>query len=119
MRVLLDEHYSFRIAEALRTKGYDVVAVVERAELREMPDEELLRCAHAGARALVTENVQDLVPIHASFLSSGEQHSGLVLTSARRFPRTAAGFGPLIAALAALLEGHPGDASLRSDVLWL
>ena len=119
MRLLLDEHFSFRIAEALRKRGHDVVAGVERAELREMPDEELLRCAHANGRVLVTENVRDFLPIHARFLNHGELHSGLVLTSVRKFPRTAAGFGLLIGALAALLERRPGDGSLRSDVLWL
>jgi predicted nuclease of predicted toxin-antitoxin system len=119
LRLLLDEHYSFRIAEALRTKNHDVVAVVERSELREMPDEDLLRCAHANGRTIVTANVRDFLPIHARFLSQGEQHSGLVLTSDRKYPRTAPGFGRLIAALAELLDAHRRDSTLRSDVLWL
>lgn len=119
MKLLLDEHFSFRIAEQLRRKGCDVVAVVERSDLREMSDDALLRWASQDERALVTENVQDFLPIHAEFLNHGEQHGGLVLTSARKFPRSNAGFGALVTALAQVLSRHPGSSWLRSDVFWL
>jgi predicted nuclease of predicted toxin-antitoxin system len=119
LRLLLDEHFSFRIAEALRTRGHDAVAMCERPDLREMPDEDLLRCAHANGRALVTENVQDFLPIHGRFLAHGEQHSGLVLTSDGKFPRTRAGTGRLIAALAGLVASRRGPDALGSDVVWL
>jgi predicted nuclease of predicted toxin-antitoxin system len=119
VRLLLDEHFSFRIAEQLRKKGCDVIAVVERPELREMNDEALLRWASRADRALVTENVQDFLPIHAEFLNHGEQHCGLILTSARKFPRSIGGFGLLITALARVINEHPASSSLRSDVFWL
>ena len=119
MKLLLDEHFSFRIAEQLRKKGWDVIAAVERPELREMSDDALLRWACRAERALVTENVQDFLPIHAEFLNHGEQHGGLILTSARKFPRSVDGFGVLITALARVLREHPSPSWLRSDVFWL
>jgi predicted nuclease of predicted toxin-antitoxin system len=119
VRLILDEQFSHRIAEQLRSRGCDVIAVTERSDLREMNDEDLLRWAHRDGRALVTENVQDFLPIHGRFLSQGEEHSGLVLTSNRKFPRTAAGFGPLVAALGRLLVERAGAMSLGSDIAWL
>jgi len=119
VKLLLDEHFSFRIAEQLRKKGCDVIAVTERPELREMSDEALLRWAGRDDRVLVTENVQDFLPIHAEFLKHGEQHCGLILTSARKLPRSIDGFGALITALAKVLREHPALGQLQSDVFWL
>jgi len=119
VKLLLDEHFSFRIAEQLRKNGCDVIAVVERPDLREMSDEALLRWAGRNDRALVTENVQDFLPIHAEFLKHGEEHCGLILTSARKFPRSSDGFGVLTTALAKALREHSAPSWLRSDVFWL
>jgi Domain of unknown function (DUF5615) len=119
VRLLLDEHFSFRIAEQLRKQGCDVIAVVERPDLREMGDEDLLRWAYRHERVIVTENVQDFLPIHGRFLNQGDQHWGLVLTSPRKFPRTQVGFGPLVVALSKLLADHSDASFLRSDVMWL
>lgn len=119
MRLLLDEHFSFRIAEQLRGRGFDVVAVVERDELRQLSDADLLRWSHANERTIVTENVRDFLPIHGDFLNHGEAHSGIVLTSPSRHPRTSAGIGALVGALTRLLESRAGRGNLRSDVMWL
>jgi len=119
VRLLLDERFSFRIAEQLRNRGCDVIAVVERPELREISDEDLLRWAEREGRALVTENVRDFVPIHGRFLNHGEAHAGLVLASSRKFSRTASGIGLLVTALETLLVERPSPTGLRSDVLWL
>ncbi len=119
MRLLLDEHFSPRVAEQLRKRGCDVVGAIERAELLGLSDEELLRWASKDARAVVTENVRDFLPIHGWFLNHGEQHCGLILTSPRKYPRTEDGFGNVVTALAKLLADRPGSSSLRSDVLWL
>jgi hypothetical protein len=117
VKLVLDEHYSPRIAEQLRQRNFDVLAVAERPDLREVSDEVLLRWAHGERRAIVTENVQDFLPLHGQFLNQGEAHSGLVLTSPHKFSRSIAGIGRLVTALAALLEECPG--ALGSDVVWL
>lgn len=119
MKLLLDEHFSFRIAEQLRKNGCDVIAVGERSELLHLDDEALLRWASRSGRALVTENVQDFLPIHAAFLNHGEDHCGLILTSTRKFPRSVGGFGALVAALVRVMSVHPASSWLRSDVYWL
>lgn len=119
MKLLLDEHFSHRVAEQLRKRGCDVIAVVEQVELREMCDDDLVRWANEKSRAIVTENVQDFLPIHGHLLTEGEAHAGLVLTSPRTFPRSGAGIGPLVTALTKLLTEHPDDDWLRSDVFWL
>jgi predicted nuclease of predicted toxin-antitoxin system len=119
VRLVLDEHFSFRIAEQLRGKGFDVLAVAERNELRQMGDEDLLRWARANQRTLVTENVQDFMPLHGEFLTHGEPHAGIVLTSSSKFPRSMAGIGPLVTALAGLLKERADRGFLESDVLWL
>lgn len=86
MKLLLDEMYTYAIAEQLRARGHDVVAVGERPELRGTPDRDLFGVAQAEGRALVTDDVGYL-QIEADHRSRGDSHRGLVLTSNRRFPR--------------------------------
>ncbi len=120
MRLVLDEHYSLRIAQQLRQGGFDVIAVTERpTDLRQLDDESLLRWAHLERRVLVTENAQDFLPIHGQFLSQGEGHSGIVLTSPEQFSRSSSGIGRLVHALTAFIERHGDTGALASDVQWL
>jgi predicted nuclease of predicted toxin-antitoxin system len=114
--LLLDEHFSPEVAEQLRAQGLDALAVAAVPALRHMGDEELLRWASTERRVLVTENVRDFAPLHGAFLNSGEDHCGLVFTSAVRFPRRRSGIGALVRALAALASEAP---DLRSDTYWL
>jgi predicted nuclease of predicted toxin-antitoxin system len=123
VRLLLDEHYSFAIAEQLQQRGIDAISVAEHvaasaAELRGTPDEELLRWARQQGRVLVTENVRDFMPIHRRFLERGESHAGIIFTPPRRFPRHSGAFGLLVKALAehALSTDTP---DLEGDVAWL
>src|SRR5947208_15888711 len=107
MKLALDEHYSPQIARQLRDRGHDVMAVAERGDLAGLPDEALLHATSHEARALVTNNVDDFVALAREFAAAGEAHGGLVFTSDRSLPRTRAGIGRLVAALEALLVGHP------------
>ncbi len=59
MRLLLDEMYSPRLAEHLRARGHDVLAVAELAELIGRSDIEVARFARERGRMVVTENVAD------------------------------------------------------------
>lgn len=119
MKLVLDEHYSPTDALQLRERGYDVIAVVESAELRQLPDEELLRWAQRDRRVVVTENVRDFMVLHRAFLNGGELHAGMLFTSPHAFPRRTGAVGHLIDALSAFLEDHAGTESLDSDVAWL
>lgn len=123
MKLVLDEHYSPAIAEQLRLRGYDVLPVAERvgaelAQLRRMPDEELLRWARGERRILVTENVRDFMAIHHAFLARGEPHAGILFTSPRKFPRRTGAVGVLVSALATFMDRHDASA-LMGDVTWL
>lgn len=101
-------------ARGLRDRGFDVVAVTEDRSLRGLPDADVLAAATAGDRALVTENVRDLLPL----ARAGVEHAGLVLTSPRRFARARLAYpGDLVVALSAFLEAPP--VSGRSWLWWL
>ena len=117
MRLLLDERVSRTIAEELRDRGHDVIAVAE-AGLAQRPDEEVLAWAVRDGRAVVTANYRDFRMLHERLLLRGERHSGVVLIP-RRYSLSVEGFGQLIRLLDSLLQTHPGDDALASAELWL
>ena len=117
VKLLVDEMYPRAIAEQLRARGRDAVAVTEVVGLAGLKDAPLLEWAHAERRAIATENVADFLRIHAAYLQSGLRHSGIVLASSATFPRARASTrGALVKALDALL----GELQhLDTDVRWL
>ncbi|MDQ3767900.1 MAG: DUF5615 family PIN-like protein [Actinomycetota bacterium] len=119
MRLLLDEHYSPTLAQELRDRGHDVVAVAERADLIAASDRALLEAGDREGRALVTNNVRHLVPIATQRLGAGESHAGLVLTSDRSLPRSMGAIGAFVSALDGLLAAHPASDALRDQTRWL
>ncbi len=119
MRLLLDEHYPPWLAEQLRQRGYDVVATVERPDLRGLADSALFAQAQHMARVMTTENARDYLPLHHATFARGLKHQGLLITSPRRFPRTAVGFGRLVEALTTFLATHASEDTIETGVLWL
>jgi predicted nuclease of predicted toxin-antitoxin system len=119
LRVLLDEHYSCTIAEELRQRGVDAVAVQkERPELEGQDDEVLLRTATAEGRVVVTNNVRDYAPLVEDFGLRGETHFGVIFTDDATFPRTHAGVGLIVRALIAFVE-RSRDDDLVNGCLYL
>ena len=116
MKLLLDEHYSPSIAEQLRKRRHDVVAAAAIPELVHRDDAAILAWATQHGRAIVTENASDYLELHHDYLARSKGHFGIVLTSARRFPRRRAAIGRLVTGLDALLKLVPGDDALRADV---
>ena len=103
-------------ASALGERGHDAVAVVSRSDLVGS-DAALLALATREQRILVTENARDLVPIAATLTERGQEHAGIILVNARRFPRTADGVTLFVAAFERLAVAHPrGVAGL---IVWL
>ncbi|MDQ1743693.1 MAG: hypothetical protein QOE23_2032 [Pseudonocardiales bacterium] len=102
--LLLDEMLSGEIAAQLRAKDHDVLAVVEDPALIGMPEEELLVHAATIRRCLVTANVRDFAPIHASWSSQGRRHEGIVYLVHQAFPSDRSFLGAVIKALEALLD---------------
>jgi hypothetical protein len=118
LRLLLDEHYSPRIAQQLRRRGHDVVSVSERAELIGLGDSDLLRLAAAEKRTIVTENVADFVELTRHFAAREEGHYGVIFTSSR-FPRSRATIGVFVRELGRLLRRRPEDGALLNQLHWL
>ncbi|MBA3839383.1 MAG: DUF5615 family PIN-like protein [Thermoleophilaceae bacterium] len=119
MKLLLDEMFSPRLANELRHRGGDVVAVGERADLAGRPDGDILAAATAEGRALVTEDVADYARLARDLAARGLGHGGIVFTSSRRFSRAAAGSGSLAIALERLLSQRPAERRLEDQVIWL
>ena len=114
--LLLDEMLSHTIAQQLRSRGHDVVAVVEDPSLMALPDEEILAAAAAQGRAFVTANIKDFTPLDHRYKASGRTHAGLVLVSTKAFPQDRAFIGALVSALDKLLEE---DRPLTDAVVFL
>jgi NAD(P)-dependent dehydrogenase (short-subunit alcohol dehydrogenase family) len=102
--LLLDEMHAPVIAQALRERGHDVIAVADQADLRALSDEELFGWAGQVSRRIVTENVKDFRPLVRRAEESGQYPTPLLFTSSRTFPRSRRNPGPLIDALAAWLD---------------
>lgn len=103
-RLLLDEMLSGTIAEQLRAKGHDVLAVVSDPALTGLADDQILAHATAASRALVTANIKDFMPLDARYRADGQIHAGLVLVSAKAFPQDRSFTTAMTTALSALLD---------------
>jgi hypothetical protein len=102
--LLLDEMFSDAIAGQLRAQHHDVIAVVGDPALAGLPDDQILACATAQGRALVTANIRDFMPLNSQYAASGTPHGGLILVSAKTFPQDASYVGAITSALATLLD---------------
>ena len=102
--LLLDEMLSDTIAEQLRAKGHDVIAVVADPALVSLPDDQILTHAAASGRALVTANIKDFMPLDGQYRAAGQAHAGLILVSTKTFPQDRSYTHAVTAALVALLD---------------
>jgi predicted nuclease of predicted toxin-antitoxin system len=108
VKLLLDEMWSPVIAQQLRRRGYDVIAVVEREDLRSVHDDALFEISQRELRIIVTDNSDDFCRIAAAARVSGRSHIGLVVTNDRRFSRHHPRIiGNMVTALSALLDEDP------------
>lgn len=115
MRLLLDEHYNCAIAEELRQRGVDAVAIQhERPDLEGQDDDVVLRTATAERRVVVTNNVRDFAPLVEDFGLRGETHFGVIFTDDETFPRTQPGIGLIVRALAGFVQSTEDDDLLDS-----
>ena len=118
MKLLLDEMYPYSIAEQLRARGHDVVAVGERPELRGAADEVVFAAAQEEQRAIVTDDV-GFRAIEAGRRSRGKTHCGLIFTTNRRFPHgRRATVGRLVRSLDRFLSDDAPTLADRSSFIW-
>jgi len=110
LRLLIDEMYPGAVAEQLRRRGHDVVAITERKELRSLADSAIFAEAQADRRAVVAENVADFVPLAEQADQRGRAHHGLVLIDPAKFPRgQRRTVGRLVKELQGLMAEFPSD----------
>lgn len=108
MRLLLDEMLSARIAEQLRDRSHDAIAVDENTSLRGSSDPDLFAHAQEQLRAVTTYNREDFLALDREYQSRKRPHHGIIILHPRRFPQGAASTGALVAALSSFLEaGEP------------
>lgn len=118
MRLLLDEHFSYLIAEALRADGHDMRAVYELGALG-TADDILLAIAREDRRVLVTNNVADFVLIEREWAAAGDVHQGIIYTDDASVPRAVNQMGGMLARLRRALAAYPDDDSLRGRSIFL
>jgi predicted nuclease of predicted toxin-antitoxin system len=116
LKLYLDEMISPAVARALRDRGYDVVAAVERDALGASDAAQLAR-AISEDRALVTYNARDYVPLAKAAASAGRELCGIILVSYRTLPPS--DLGGLVRALAALLDERPETDALANQTVFL
>jgi hypothetical protein len=76
--VLVDEDFPLPVAEALRKRGFSVIAAVETPP-RSLSDEDQLRRATAQGCVLVSHNRRDFVRVAHRFRLRDEPQGGVVL----------------------------------------
>lgn len=119
MKLLLDEHYDYAIADELQKRGVDAVSVTkDRTDLVGQDDDTVLRAAWAERRVVVTNNVRDYAPLVDDFGLRGEAQYGVLFTDDDTFPRAEEGIGLLIRSLEAFARDKP-DGWLREGCMYL
>jgi predicted nuclease of predicted toxin-antitoxin system len=103
VKLLLDEMYSPRLAEALRAANVDAATAAELG-LAGRSDLDVFATAVADGYVLLTENVADFTRIAADHLTAGRHHPGVLIALSSRFSRRPAGRGALVAAVLAVAD---------------
>ena len=97
--LLLDEMFTPVIAERLRARGVDCIAVAGDVALSSQDDAAIAAAALAGTRVLVTNNVVDFEHLRRQRSAMGAPFPLLIYTSGATFPRNRRFVGRLVDAL--------------------
>ena len=108
MKLLLDEMYPAGLALALCGKGIDAVTVAELG-LADRPDAHVFASAADEGYAVLTENVSDFARIAGEHVAAGGHHRGVLIALSSRFSRRPAGYGAIVAAVAAVVADQLDD----------
>jgi predicted nuclease of predicted toxin-antitoxin system len=119
VKLLLDEMFDRTIAERLRSRGHDVVAVTESAELRGLSDEVLIELMTHERRVIVTENAAHFVPLLRARLNDGRPSTGVMITSPDSMTRNRRTIGLFVRVLERELRLRPTDSALDDQVIWI
>jgi hypothetical protein len=93
------------IAERLRSRGHDVLALDEQRELDGLADQDVLALAALESRILVTFNVRDFAPIMREWGEAQRSHAGgMMLVGIEQNQ-----FGLIIDRISATLDAWPAQ----------
>ena len=106
--ILLDEMLSPAIAEQLRKRGIDAVALTEIQGMSGISDEEVLTYAASVNRLVITRNVRDFVMLDRQWRDAGRVHSGIACLDSQTFRQDRAFVGNVVTAL---------EKTMRADSL--
>lgn len=99
MKLLLDEMYADKLAQALRDQGMDATTVIELG-MAGRPDADVFATASDGSYVLLTENVSDFARLSGEHVAAGRHHCGVLIALSSRFSRRPDGYGAIVAAIA-------------------
>jgi hypothetical protein len=117
--LLLDEMLSPAIARELRSRGHDVEAIQEHPEWCSYEDRQVLDLARGERRAVVTDNLVDMRPLHYEAITPGGPGDyGMIFIPGGR-SRTRADTGQIVDSLEQKLAAYPGDSGLANGEDWL
>lgn len=108
MRLLLDEMYADKLAQALRDQGIDAATVAEFG-LAGRSDADVFAAAADEGYALLTENVSDFARLCGQHVAAGGHHSGVLIALSSRFSRRPAGYRAIVTAVAAVAADQLDD----------
>lgn len=107
------------IAHELRTRGHDVQAIQEHPEWQAYDDRQVLDLARRERRAIVTDNLSDMRPLHYEAVTPGGPGDYGMVFIPGGYRRTKADTGRIVAALETRLAAHPGEDGLANGEEWL
>jgi Domain of unknown function (DUF5615) len=119
VRLLLDEMLSPAIARELRARGHNVEAIQEHPEWQAYDDRQVIELARLGHRALVTDNLIDMRPLHYEAVAPGGVGDYGMIFIPGGYRRTKDDTGKIVSALEEKLASRPGDDDLASGEDWL
>jgi hypothetical protein len=119
LRLLLDEHYSQLIAEQVRERSHDVIAVTERTDLIGLRDVELFALLPAERRAIMTEKWGDFQRELQNAAATGMTHYGVLFTSRKQLPRGKQTIELYVRVLDEFLANHRAEDALLNSYRWL
>lgn len=79
VRLYIDADISYKLAQALRSRGLDAMAAHE-VGMAEASDDEQMAYAATEGRAILTCNAQDFTPIFSDYWLNQRNHSGVIVS---------------------------------------
>jgi len=109
-KLYLDENVHKQVASSLRLRGYDAISVHEK-ENWGLTDKEQLTFASNHGRAIFTFDPRDFILLHKEYISQGEEHSGIIVSSQLSLGQTVKKLSTMLA--------ERSSRELENVLLWL